>query len=221
MDHQVPPRARRRAAAAALLGLVAVGGLATVAVASGRADDVVQSGSALGATPAPVAGCVIADGAPRRLWVGEAAWDKVTDRVETALAARFGAESKTAGESAPLANGLVGRALDYATHSYVVVADPAKVDLAGLQADLRALAGDVTDVRVQAGCHSTDDLLEAERVLRARTWHPDAARATYDVHLDARTSTYQFTTLDAPVADALKARLGDLVEIHGGTVRKL
>lgn len=212
MSESVPPRPRKRAAVvSAVLGLVTVGVLGTVAVATGgqEKDDVVQ---------AAVPGCLLPESGDQDLWVDEERWTAVMDRVESALARKFGQVSKTDKQRAPLAKGLIGRVLDYDAEEFVVVADPAKVDLEALQAGLGKITGDVTDVRVQAGCHSSDDLLAAERVLRARTWHPDVDKMEWGSVLDARTSTYRVTMPAGPVADALKSRLGDLVTMQEGTV---
>lgn len=202
---------RRAALAAAAFGLAVVGVAGTVAVATGGSapEEVVQ------AAPSPARSCAVPDSGGE-LWVDQDTWERVGARLENALARRFGHESKTTPRT-QLFNGLVGRTVDYAAQEFVVVADPAHVDLAELQSELDANARGETRVRVQAGCHTAEELSDAARVLDARTWHPRARQTSYSGRLDARTSTFLVTIPKGEVADALKARLGDLVSITHAT----
>lgn len=202
---------RRAALAAAAFGLAVVAVAGTVAVATGGSapEDIVQ------APPSSARPCAIPDSGGE-LWVDQDTWERVGARLENALAARFGHESKTTPRT-QLSNGLIGRTLDYPAEEFVVVADPAQVDLAELQSELDANARGDTRVRAQAGCHTAKELSDAARVLDARTWHPRARRTSHYTRLDPRTSTFLVTMPEGEVADALEARLGDLVTITYGT----
>jgi hypothetical protein len=212
---------RRAALAAAAFGLAVVGVAGTVAVATGgsgpeeAAPEKTAPEETAQAAPSSARSCAIPDSGGD-LWVDPDAWDRVAARLENALAARFGHESKTTPRT-QLFNGLIGRTLDYAAEEFVVVADPAQVDLAELQSELEANARSETRVRVQAGCHTGKELADAARVLDARTWHPRVRQISYSTRLDPRTSTFLVTMPAGEVADALEARLGELVTITYGT----
>jgi hypothetical protein len=75
-------------------------------------------------------------------------------------------------------------------------------------------------MRVQAGCFSSAQLIEADRVLAARAWHPDAPKVAYSAWLDPADSKFH-VTIDAgypAAADALAKILGDRAVVELGTV---
>lgn len=121
-------------------------------------------------------------------------------------------------DDAPLADqlqhGLIGYAPDNAARTMVTV----------VTADYTAPAGLTTPGdRVQKGCFSASQLIEADSVLRQRTWHPDAAQASFAYALRGEDSKFH-VTFDArypAAADALTARLGDRVVVELGSVSRM
>jgi hypothetical protein len=198
-----------RAVAAAVfsLAVLAVGG---AAVAGASPDEV--------GPPA----CRVAGGADGRPWLADDAWDAATGRVGRVLDERFGAVSKR-GDDQRLARGLIGAAADWTARELVVVADPAKVGLHALGAALAKAGAPDLAVRVQEGCHSSADLVAAQRVVRSRAWHPDAGRIAFTMHVDARTSVLVVglppAHVDGPVGTSLEQRLRDLVDVKSSAAR--
>lgn len=134
---------------------------------------------------------------------------------------------KQAGPSASLESGLIGATVDHHQQEYVVVVDPARVDSAVVAAALssaatRALSLSASaapvSVEVRLGCFSASELLEADQVISARTWHPRAKLVTFGSRLSADDSRFHvaFWEKDRDVADGLKSALGDRVVIEFG-----
>jgi hypothetical protein len=142
--------------------------------------------------------------------------------VGEAVADEFGESMKEAGGS-PLSRGYVGTAVDDTTESIVIVVDPSLVDMQRLESELAAASGPGgVHVRVEASDVSAPDLLAAEQVIRARDWHPDAFKVGMALHLDPMACRFNvtFNRTDERVGHALQARLGDLVHIDWGTLRR-
>ncbi|SNT39199.1 hypothetical protein SAMN05421812_105247 [Asanoa hainanensis] len=139
------------------------------------------------------------------------------DRPTTAAA------GKTDGLDA-LRAGIIGRTVDHQTKEIVVVIDPNQHDRVTLGRDLSQVADRARGaaagpkVRVQAGCSSAAELLDAKRILSARDWHPQAAQASFMSYLDPADSRFHVEVDKAypGVADALRARLGDRVDVTLG-----
>jgi hypothetical protein len=134
-----------------------------------------------------------------------------------------------AGLAAKLQRGFIGYANDYATHTIVAVVTPeyAKANvLSTALTSARSLAtptlSSAPGVRVQAGCFSAAQLLDAESVLRQRSWHPDAALASYAYSLRAEDSRFHVTFDERypAAAEALGAVLGDRAIVELGTVAR-
>jgi hypothetical protein len=203
---------------ALLLGAVAVqaqGSSEPDAPSQASADCVIPSDEALHAkeTAPPE------EPLPSDAWLANDAAQGAVQTIDQALTARFGDDDLDAGRD-PLQAGLIGVASDDHARELVVVVDPEMVDQDALQGELRSRVSDSTlRVRVGPSCHSAADLLAAEAALDARTWHARAAAVSYGAFLDARTSTFNvtFSAEDQPVADALKATLGEAVTIEFGT----
>jgi hypothetical protein len=123
-----------------------------------------------------------------------------------------------------LSQGLVGVAIDHVHQEYVVVADPAIADSAKLLANLQGIVkssnADRMTVRVAPSCNSAWDLLEAGKVLSARTWGANAADTPIAWNLDAHDSTFHVTLSeeDSAAADTLAEKLGSLISIEWGTL---
>ncbi|HEX7166703.1 MAG TPA: hypothetical protein VF230_06960 [Acidimicrobiales bacterium] len=160
---------------------------------------------------------------PHEEWIAAAAPQRAVAEVNAALVAEFGQPTKE-DPSRWLRAGLIGATVDHHTKRLVVVADGARVDTGALRGRLAA-ASDRADatarvaVGVQGGCFSASDLLDAQRVLDRRAWHPGAKRASYSFYLDASDSRFHitFSSSDAPVAEALGRVIGDRVVIDYGT----
>ena len=125
--------------------------------------------------------------------------------------------------------GIIGRTVDHRTQEIVIVIDPARRDRTTVERDLSRVADRARGVaagpkvRVQAGCSSSADLLDASRVLSARDWHPRAAQATYMSYLDPADSRFHVDVDKAypDVADALRTRLGDRADVTLGSPSRL
>lgn len=160
-------------------------------------------------------------------WVADAAVQAALAEVGAVVDATFVPNGKSAPRSR-LSRGLIGQVLDDRTRTVVVVIDPTLVERSALQSALATAsrrsherAGEratEVPVRVQAGCLPARDLIEADRVIAQRSWHPQARQATFETYLDAATSTIHatFWQQDQAVADALKQALGASVSIQFG-----
>lgn len=123
--------------------------------------------------------------------------------VLTLLHERF-AEGTKVGPYAEIADGLIGIAIDQATRGYVAVVDPALVDVLELDRELRAVARAEherkpsvreVNIRAQAGCYSSAEVIEAltivGEVATAKdasgvfSWHPRAADSRVAVDANA------------------------------------
>jgi hypothetical protein len=132
-----------------------------------------------------------------------------------------------AGMAVKLQRGLIGYTADYATHTMVAVVTPEYANTAGLGTALTTARNTVAQaqpgapgVRVQAGCFSAAQLLDADSVLRQRAWHPDAAKASFAYSLRAEDSRFHVTFDDRfpAAAQALSAALGDRAVVELGVV---
>ena len=135
----------------------------------------------------------------------------------------------TASLDTKLQHGFIGYATDHASHAMVAVVTPEYQGAQVLGAALTAARNTVAQglpgapgVRVQAGCHTADELIGAETVLRQRTWHPDAQVAAYAFALHAEDSRFHVTFDERypAAADALAAALGDRAVVELGTVER-
>jgi hypothetical protein len=162
---------------------------------------------------------------PHEEWAANPSAQGVFQAFGSELAGRFGVDNEH-DRVATLRRGLIGAALDHHAQQFVVVIDPGFADRGRLQEALERAATrggkSKSFVRVMVGCNSAERLRDAESVIAARAWHPRAAEAPFGYGLDAHTSTYvaTFNPEDSDVADALKARLGDLVTIEYGDLSR-
>lgn len=153
-------------------------------------------------------------------WLANARAQKANGRLQTELNRTFG-EQPASKESPPvhvqLEHGLIGQVLNGAYREIVVVVDPALVNIPELDARLRRVAGAALAVRVQGGCFSAGELIDAGAVLSARDWHPRVRYVSYGSGLRAATSSwgvgFEDTPLGHEVGDALAARLGARVTV--------
>ena len=162
-------------------------------------------------------------------WIAGARGSHAVRTLWTAVTERFGENTKT-NPRVHLERGLIGVTLEHATQTLVVMVDPAKVDSPGLQRQLTAAARaadaagpagqPAPDVRVQAGCFTSADLLDAQATLAGGRWHPQARTRPYAFHLDPADSTYHVTLHPDAIAvgQALRDRLGARVTIETGLV---
>jgi hypothetical protein len=153
-------------------------------------------------------------------WLARTEVQRGAEALETAVEDVSGARADSEGR---LAAGYLGTAVDHHSQQLVVVVDPMLVDPAQVQTKLAAAAtrasASALKVTVRAGCFSAAQLAEADAVIGARAWHPNAARVTFGGYLDPADSRYHMTFWqhDEAVASALQARLGDRVRIDYGT----
>ncbi|MGQ0624991.1 MAG: trypsin-like serine protease [Sporichthyaceae bacterium] len=152
--------------------------------------------------------------------------------VDAAIAQRFGDNTKSELHRT-LAAGLIGVGPDHRAQQLVVLVDPKKVNVAELQTELRTRASNASrsrpengppiGIRVQAGCHGSDELIKADQIIAERAWHPRAGTTALFSMVDATTSTVKvsFNMSDREAAEALQATLGPVVtvELNGGGVR--
>jgi hypothetical protein len=124
-----------------------------------------------------------------------------------------------------LSRGLVGYTVDHANQSLVAVVTSDFTGATALAAELKraqaSLLGSFSAapvLRVQAGCFTATSLIDAERVLFGRAWHPDAAKAAFSAWLNPADSRFH-VTVDyhyPQVAQALADALGDRVAVELG-----
>jgi hypothetical protein len=214
-------------AAACVPAAEAQAATATGAVSATRAESKPRAQSASAACAAPTSSSARRTSAAAE-WTATPVAQKSLATITTTLEATFGKATKT-NHGRQLARGLVGQVLDDEPRSAVVVVDPAMVDRQALQRRLDAAAHDVQQeadrpapalrVRVRPACHSARELVEADQVITARDWHPQAREVTFVSYLDASTSAFHVTfwRKDAAVAEALKDTLGDRVAVDFGS----
>jgi hypothetical protein len=135
----------------------------------------------------------------------------------------------TARLSDKLQHGLIGYATDHVTHTLVAVVTPEFTGAQALGSALTTARNAIAltlptapGVRVQAGCYSAGALIEADSVMSRRTWHPDAAKASFAYALHADDSRFHvvFDERYPAAAQALSDRLGDRVIVDLGTVSR-
>jgi hypothetical protein len=135
----------------------------------------------------------------------------------------------TASTDMRLQRGFIGYATDHATHTMVAVVTPEYANVSALTTALTTArnlvaAGQASapGVRVQKGCFTADQLIGAESVLRQRSWHPDAAAASYAYALRADDSRFHVTFDERfpAAAEALAAVLGDRAVVELGVVAR-
>jgi hypothetical protein len=162
---------------------------------------------------------------PYQNWLVSDAGQAVVRTVQQTQAAQMGL-SDTDTMDTKLQHGFIGFATDHATHTLVAVVTPeykgAKALSSALEDARDAVASGDTGVRVQAGCFSAGELIDAEYVLRQRDWHPDAALASYAFALHADDSRFHVTFDERypAAADALAKVLGDRAVIELGSVAR-
>ncbi|HEY3143112.1 MAG TPA: S1 family peptidase [Acidimicrobiales bacterium] len=200
-----------------------------VVIATGAASGI-ASASVADPAASPSSCRIRTETAENEDWIASDVGQRVNEAVTRELALRYGVASKS-DPIAPLRSRLVGATVDHASQSIVVVVDPTLPGRDGLGRDLSnvadrargaaALSGPA--VRVQAACFSTAELIEADRVLSARSWHPDAVRAPIGAYLDPADSRFHVTvdTRYPDVAAALRTTLGELVVVALGSPSRL
>jgi hypothetical protein len=117
----------------------------------------------------------------------------------------------------PVRHWVVGRYTEHAQRGVVVVI---QTDFAGYEDVAKRLATKVAPLRLvlRPACHSRSELEEAQHVIVSMDWHPHAKEYTTAWYLDAELSRY-IVTVDSrvpEVAQALRVRLGELVEVRAG-----
>ena len=154
-------------------------------------------------------------------WLESGVSRRVNEDLAAEVGRRFGAGSK-ADPLASVRSGLIGLTVDHSTQSIVAMVDPALPNrdalsqaLSGVVDRARGAAAAGPRIRVQSACHSTAEILYADKVLRARDWHPDVRTASIGGYLDPADATFHVTVDPGhpDVATALKGKLGDLVTV--------
>jgi hypothetical protein len=184
------------------------------------------------AGPIVPVGCVVAapdtsrldmtpdsDGLPRYAgWLGSERSRAFADQVAQAAGAVVPPPPATGKETIAdrLRRGVIGTALDDNTQSVVLVTTPEF----GRGDQLRDALARVRQTpetaglktRTITGCYSAKALIAIDELLSARTWHPDAPKASFAYGLKAATSTYEvrFDPAYPAAADALRVKLGPL-----------
>lgn len=154
---------------------------------------------------------------PYQEWVANPEAQRGVASANAAFTQRFGSSDETD----HLAAGLLGFVTDHHAQELVLVVDEAFIDVDQTEKWLKSkMPANSLNVRVGVSCHSASNLRNAQEMLRAAQWHPDAAAADYGFHIDAHTSTISvtFDAGDTDIAQALKDRLGDLVSVEFGDV---
>lgn len=128
----------------------------------------------------------------------------VVDRVEQILGAPKAKEKV----SDQVRRGLIGTVADPVTRTVTVVTTPELKPALDIGAN------------VITGCHSAQELIDAENVLTGRWWHPDAARAAFSYSLQASDSRYHINFDDRypQAAAALSEKLGDRAVVTLGAM---
>jgi hypothetical protein len=126
--------------------------------------------------------------------------------VQEKVAQALGSPKPKEQVSEQLRRGLIGTVADPVTRTVTVVTTPE------LKTALQI------DANVITGCHSAAELIDAENLLTARMWHPDAARATFSYSLQATDSRYHINFDDRypQAAAALSEKLGDRAVVSVG-----
>lgn len=165
---------------------------------------------------------------PYQSWLVSDAGQAVASTLTQTQAAVMGI-ADTASMDTRLQRGFIGFATDHATHTMVAVVTPEYGNATGLGTALTTARNLVAQtqpaapgVRVQAGCFTAAQLIDAESVLRQRSWHPDAAVASYAYALRADDSRFHVTFDDRypGAAEALSAVLGDRAIVELGVVAR-
>ncbi len=120
----------------------------------------------------------------------------VNDEVEAA----FGTGAVKERIAEQLRRGLIGVVADPLTGAATVVATP---EFRGKR--------DLASAKVITGCHPATSLIAADDLLYSRTWHPQAAQASFSFSLHAEDSRFHvsFDAAYPEAAAALQAALGD------------
>jgi hypothetical protein len=154
------------------------------------------------------------------LWLMNPDAQAAVDRLGAEYQELFGSELEALGR------GFIGAAADHTSQTVFVVVDPEVVQVPDLESRLQRVVDDTAGakafpVRVVASCHSSSDLLEADRVILERTWHPAADEISFASSLDPHTSTWRvMIALGHPSAEevgaSLQERLGETVSVGYG-----
>ncbi|HVE75325.1 MAG TPA: hypothetical protein VND22_00995 [Actinomycetota bacterium] len=165
-------------------------------------------------------------------WLTVEEFHRANAAIDQEIGSRFGEQGKER-PSLPLSRGYIGTTHDVRTREFVIVVDPGLVNLKELEERLRQVLvaaqgsspGSAPALRVQAGCFTSEELIEAQRVITLeRNWHPRASSINYSVTLDASDSSFVLSMdkKDLDVADALKKKLGGRVKFDfRGAPRRL
>lgn len=215
MAHTVNgPTDRRRLSA---LGVLILTGLLTgcglnAATEQAAATDVTDAPAASAAADASCKATQAASSVGGNDWRRRPSAEHAIEAVGDALSERFGTASKAAPQQ-QLANGLLGVVADDGQEMLRIVVDPAVVDTEALSAALNESANGEVAVRVEEGCHSSKELIEAHEAIGAQDWSPEGKAVPYSVELDSLAGRWQvdFAPSDRAAAAALKKRLGNLV----------
>lgn len=163
---------------------------------------------------------------PYQNWLVSESGQAVSRTLTQAQSSVMGIADK-AGTADKLKSGLIGYTADYTNHTMVAVVTPEYANAAGLDAALTTARDtvaltqpDAPGVRVQAGCFSAAQLIDADSLLRQRAWHPEAAKASFAYSLRAEDSRFHVTFDDRypAAARALIGVLGDRVAVELGPV---
>jgi hypothetical protein len=204
------------------LGLAGVLLLVSVVWAQGATDQTLSPPSdcriaSSEFTPPPYEQAARDEAFSSQAWMANDEAQQGIARLDEALNARFGTSDD--GGDDRLRSGLIGFAADQANRQLVAVVDPSLVDREQLQKELTATT-DAVAVRVQAGCHSSAELLAAKAEIESGSWNDSAqiSKPSYGYYLDGLTSTWRvsFREGDASAASALEAETGDTVTVEFG-----
>lgn len=127
------------------------------------------------------------------------------------LARYFGTNVKSRLDT--LRKGLLGTVSAKGGSEFVVVVDPDRVDVEGVQADLEAVSPRGQTVRVQAGCHSAGDLLSVYEAVASGADGADHASG-WSIEPADSTLHVTFPRDQAAAAARLQGRHGRLLTVE-------
>ncbi|MBV1852483.1 S1 family peptidase [Catellatospora tritici] len=213
---------RKTLLAASTCGLL----LATLLGDAAHAVEVAAPACTVDSRPVTLDSSLAATELPRyEAWLADTKAIDLNHRVQADRDAALGlTPASTLAEQ--LSAGLIGTVMDHATQTIVTVVTPDYRDASGLQERLDTAGATARVVgvktRTMVGCHSAAELVEAERVLHARAWHADAAKAVFSFGLDPRDSRFHvgFDPRFPQAAQALRDALGGRVVVDFGDVRR-
>ncbi|RIV40066.1 hypothetical protein D2L64_07045 [Micromonospora radicis] len=200
-----------------------------VAVVLAGAGSVPAAGAAADCTvdrpdPRRLGAALTADGGPAYAqWLERADVRAGNLAVQLAGHSAFGVDDGKQPISTLVRRGYIGSAVDHETRTVVLVVTPEYRGRAGeLARRVQAVAPvsrSAVDVGLRAavrvGCHSGERLAAADELLTARSWHPDAAKASFGYHLDPNDSRLyvSFDPRYPAAAEAARQALGDVAVV--------